>query len=223
MSLRSPRAGRLAAVLAAGVLATGALPGEGLVARPLWKQAAAAPCRLTLELAERDSVEIQRLPAPARLLGPLDAGRLRVVDADGRTRLSLATAPGQEPAVLRLEAPPGCDLEVTTSAGSVDARGPVEAPWRATSVTGNLTLWVEPSAGRSPDLAIELATSGEIAVDFSVEIDYRHHHEPAKRGSISLGTGSVPVRLESRQGAVRVLRSAPPAEPAIPSPSGGIP
>jgi hypothetical protein len=75
-------------------------------------------------------------------------------------------------------------------------------PFSAETVTGDITAVVDADA----NLTLRLATSGEITVDFPIDIDYRYLQEPAKHGRIVLGDGTTLVDLKSRQGTIRVLR-----------------
>lgn len=56
------------------------------------------------------------------------------------------------------------------------------------------------------DLTVTAATSGEISTDFSLQIDYRRSEEPSKMATAVLGKGTSSLRIESKQGRVRMLR-----------------
>jgi hypothetical protein len=53
---------------------------------------------------------------------------------------------------------------------------------------------------------VELATSGVISTDFSLEIEHRRFEEPAKIGRAVLGDGGPVLKLHSKQGRVQLLR-----------------
>lgn len=164
----------------------------------LWQAPATRECKIVLVFAD-GPVEVVR-GAPPRLLGDARRVSVAVTQRAGETLLTLTPAGSPGDAGVLLEAPVSCRLDVQTQ-------------------TGDITL----IADKDDHLGVELATSGEITVDFSITIDYHHHEEPAKRGLITTGpkdTGETPViRLSSRQGAIRVLRSRPRGafEPSTPS------
>ncbi len=108
---------------------------------------------------------------------------------------------------VELSVPAGCDVAVRTADGAVDvAVGPAAFPLAVDTVTGDVTAWVDPAAAAT----IVLATSGEITTDYTIEIDFRYHEEPAKYGRIVIGDGATgapaSIQLTSRRGAVSVLR-----------------
>lgn len=158
------------------------------------------PCRIRLESPSGD-LEVALVSGPPRLLGAAGAWRSQAGERDGATHL---VASPQTPAAsaLRLEVPPLCQLIVVTQRGNIEAAGLFASPLELETNSGNITLRV-PAAS---NLAVELATSGEITVDFSVSIDYRHHQEPSKQGRIVLGSAAGSVRLSSNTGSIRVLK-----------------
>ncbi|MBP9824522.1 MAG: hypothetical protein KBF21_09890, partial [Thermoanaerobaculia bacterium] len=119
-----------------------------------------------------------------------------------------AGASPESPPVL-LEVPAGCDLAIRTGAGAVEVRGSRLGRLAAESSTGGITLWVPPSV----EPAVEVATSGEITVDFSITIEYFRHQEPAKLGRIEPGASVSWAQLRSRQGSIRVLKGHPRHSP----------
>lgn len=196
----------VAPVLAALLTVAGT---SGVAARermePLWSAPVADTCTVSIT-HEQGSLRIERGRGRIRL----DAapGRWRVEggsDAEGRVRLSLQAVGSEapDPAPVRLRLPRDCALEVVTGAGSISITGRHRARMVATTRSGDIDLWVEPRSG----LDLSAATSGDLTVDFSVELDYLHHREPAKRGSLRIGSGGVDVALSSKRGAVRVLNS----------------
>lgn len=197
---------RVASVLGALLVAAGATPGAAAERlESLWSVRADRGCSVSIT-HEQGSLAIERARGRIRL----DAapGRWRVepaVDAEGGIRLSLKAAGAEAPdrAPVRLRVPSHCALEAKTEAGSISVSGRHRAPVAATSRTGDIEFRVEPRS----DLDVSAATSGDLTVDFSVELDYRHHREPAKHGSLRVGSGGVDVTLTSRRGAVRVLKA----------------
>lgn len=169
---------------------------------PLW-QGGEGECQLRLESPTGD-IEVAVASGRPRLVGDAAAWRLEASEVGGVTRLSASVVAPAAPLVrpLRLEAPGTCRLTVVTRQGNVQAVGAFLAPLELETDSGTLTLRVIAAS----DLAVELATSGEITVDFSVSIDYRHHREPAKHGRIVLGSASNSARLSSRVGTIRVLK-----------------
>ena len=69
---------------------------------------------------------------------------------------------------------------------------------------GDITLTASPRLNAD----VSLSTSGEITTDFSISIDRQPHEEPSKHGRITVGEGQVSIRLETRRGAISVLRAA---------------
>lgn len=144
----------------------------------------AETCRIALSTADA-AVEVRTVTdGPAVLLGDDARSSVSLSSEDGKeddtTRL---VATGDGPLVLRL--PPRCAVSVET-------------------VTGAVVYRAEPES----DATVFLATSGEITVDFSVEIEYRHHQEPSKYGQVTVGDGGTRVELTSRRGAVSILGAA---------------
>ncbi len=158
------------------------------------------PCRIRLDSPTGELTLAEGRGRP-RLLGIASVWSLKASEEDGATRLVASPqAPGA--IALRLEVPPSCQLIVVTQRGNIEAAGLFASPLELETGSGNITLRV-PAAS---DLAVELATSGEITVDFSVSIDYRHHQEPSKQGRIVLGSAAGSVRLSSNTGSIRVLK-----------------
>lgn len=184
----------------------------------LWELPATAPCRLSLVHPD-GAVEVVAGGTGARLLGEARRWQVAVAESGGASdpqlRLTvgrgiaaddpgdgpMAGAPADSRPVL-LEVPAECDLAIRTGAGAVEVRGSRLGRLAAESSTGDITLWVPPSVAP----AVELATSGEITIDFSIAIEYFRHQEPAKRGRIGAGAGAAWAQLASRQGSIRVLQ-----------------
>lgn len=166
---------------------------------PLWL-GSEGPCQIRLESPTGD-LEIALVTGRPRLLGAAAAWRVQASERDGATLLTASPA-APEVSLLRLEAPRSCRLTVVARRGNIEAVGSFEAPFELETDTGTITLRVEAAS----DLAVDLATSGEITVDFSVSIDYRHHQEPSKQGRIVLGSATSSVSLSSNTGSIRVLK-----------------
>lgn len=177
----------------------------------LWELPATAPCRLSLVHPD-GAVDVVVGGKGARLLGEAHRWQVAVAESGDPTaaqlRLTVRRGDGPEagaapdlPPVL-LEVPAGCDLAIQTGAGEVDVRGSQLGRLAAESATGDITLWVPPSV----EPAVEVATSGEITVDFSITIEYLRHQEPEKLGRIEPGAGASWAQLRSRQGSIRVLQ-----------------
>ena len=177
----------------------------------LWELPATAPCRLSLVHPE-GAVDVVVGGTAARLLGEARRWQVAVAESgdpkDSQLRLTVGRGDGpgagatpDSPPVL-LEVPAGCDLAIQTGAGEVDVRGLRLGRLAAESSTGAITLWVPPSV----EPAVEVATSGEITVDFSITIEYLRHQEPEKLGRIEPGAGASWAQLRSRQGSIRVLK-----------------
>jgi hypothetical protein len=106
------------------------------------------------------------------------------------------------------------DLQINAVAGNVQAktaRGRIEAtlstgvtsdPQTFSTVTGDIELWVWEDA----KLDIDLATTGEISTDFSIEIEHRRFEEPSKFGKAQLGGGGPALSLYSKKGRLKLLR-----------------
>lgn len=173
---------------------------------PLWQGARFGACSLELHF-EQGSLEVEPGRGRPRLEGPAASWQVEEVrDEDGHRRLHLKTPPSSEEnmsAPLRLALPARCAARLITTHGNVTAVAPPRAGLQAESVTGNLTLFL-PHDG---DYSVMAATSGDLTVDFDLELDYLRHAEPAKRGRLRLGAGTTGVTLESKRGAVRVLEA----------------
>ena len=125
----------------------------------------------------------------------------------GRFVLEVDELSGQPRGVAGIELPSACSVSVESGSGSVVIDGGEK--WLSYSVstaTGTITAYLDPGS----DTLVELATSGEITVDFSIRIERAYHQEPSKRGRVVIGNEGSPVnrrvRLTSRQGAISILR-----------------
>jgi hypothetical protein len=198
---------RLAALALAPVLAaTAAAPAiaaDGL----LWQAARpGADCRLRV-VHEQGALQVRPHRRTLRLVGAQADWQVEAsTDEAGGTTLRISprepTAAVADGAPLRLEAPARCRLALETGDGAIEVMAPLPG-LSASTRTGAIVQWLP---RRPPPLELVFETSGESVVDFSVEIDYRHGHEPAKRGIIRLGEGGAGISLHSRQGTIRVLR-----------------
>ena len=121
-----------------------------------------------------------------------------VVPAGSASALALTTTEG-DIEIIGATGP----IEVTSESGQITwAVGPDPHPATIKTATGHITLLVDPDAG----LVVDLATSGEITVDYSIVINYVYHQEPAKLGRVVIGDGLTSARVESRRGNVSILR-----------------
>jgi len=194
-----------AALLLALALARGAGAAGG-ESDLLWQLPAGEACRLRL-VNDAGAVEVLTGGTAARLLGVAGRTRAEATATEDAILLTVSAPPDAAPGESRviLEAPGACELFLRAGQGEIEVHGPRLGRLAAETTTGDITLWVGPSGG----VAAELATSGEITVDFSVTIDYFPHQEPAKHGKITTGVGASSARLTSLQGAIRVLRLRP--------------
>ena len=183
----------------------------------LWRAATDGDaCRLEL-VNELGGVRLGAAPPAESAAAVRGAPGLAIEPATGDDPPTLAvirTGPpagptADAPADVELLVPRGCEVAIRTTGGEVSleiARKALSAA--VETITGDITAWVDPAA----DAVISFATSGEITTDFSVEIDFRYHEEPAKHGQITPSsdspsqTGPKQVRLTSRRGAIRMLR-----------------
>ncbi|MCP3959329.1 MAG: DUF4097 domain-containing protein [bacterium] len=136
-----------------------------------------------------------------------DSGHVRVVRRPSAHRARVQPKEGPPPSGPRPQAGAKDMVLDLRSALPTD-----ESPVKVDTVTGDITVF----AGPDTSATISFATSGEITVDYPVEIEFRHRQEPAKHGLVVIGDGAEQVRLRSRQGSVSVLRrpaSEGPSEP----------
>jgi len=148
--------------------------------------------------------------------GPLPRADL-VLFVPGKTAVSVRTASG----LIEAKGLRG-DATLATERGGIIAKG-VRGSVCANSGTGPITAELETPPGgfqslesRTGDLTAylwedaavtaEAATSGEISTDFTLQVEYRRSEEPNKRAVAVLGAGTARLKLESRQGRVRLLR-----------------
>ena len=100
----------------------------------------------------------------------------------------------------------------------------VEGSVRAKSARGDLSVALETGATRESqdfttetgnievhlwedaDLAVRIATSGEISTDFSLQIEHLRGEEPGKRAVAVVGDGGPELILNSKRGRVSLLR-----------------
>ncbi len=157
------------------------------------------------------SMEIDHQPGrrPARrgvaVVGKGTTG-LRLISDGGRVRL-VRRPSAQEARAAGQEHHGGGDEKPPASATARDEPvyvelGPDTPPRNVETVTGDITVVVAPGV----DVTLRLATSGEMTVDFPIDVEHRHGQEPAKQGRMVVGDGTTFIDLKSRQGAIRVLR-----------------
>ncbi len=212
----------LALMLAAGTPAAGATASSATASSDeLWRGPAGEACQLLL-INEIGGVRVGAGPpgATAAVAGAPEL-MVGVKAQEGQTTLMVArradagdTAPGDTTSSdVELSVPPECRVAVRTKDGFVTAEiGPAAFQLMVKTVTGAITARVDPAATAT----VVLATSGEITTDYTIEIDFRYHQEPAKHGRVAIGSEAMgeatgaPTRihLRSRRGAVSVLRPA---------------
>jgi len=115
------------------------------------------------------------------------------------------------------------ELIASTTSGEIRIRG-VEGRVRAKSVRGRISVALENATTDQPQelttetgdieaylwedaaMRVEVATSGRISTDFSLEIEHRRFEEPGKRATAVVGPGGPKLTLSSKRGAVSLLR-----------------
>ena len=183
----------------AALLAT---QGAALAADPdlLWEGERSGTCHLSVRF-DQGRLEVDAGRGRPHLDGSAThwTTMSKATSAEGVTVLDLvATRPD---ATMRLSLPERCTAQFVAESGAITLNTVPASGVRAESVTGDIVLYVP----RKADLAVDAATSGNLSVDFDLDLDYLHHQEPSKRGHLRIGSGSAPVSLESKRGAVRVL------------------
>jgi len=118
------------------------------------------------------------------------------------------------------------DLDLKTVAGNIAARGtegtvqaetgegsietafaesaPPGSKQRLTTTTGNIVLGVTDQL----DAIVRMASSGQFATDYSIEVTRHPGAEPNKDARAMIGAPKAEVMLESRRGEIRLLRRA---------------
>lgn len=92
-----------------------------------------------------------------------------------------------------------------TGTGSIEASfesAPNGSQQRLATSTGNIVLAVDDRLGA----ALELATSGVFATEFSLEVEHLANQEPNKRAHTTIGGSDARITVESRRGEIRLLR-----------------
>jgi hypothetical protein len=96
-------------------------------------------------------------------------------------------------------------VNAKSSRGAISAAietGATEQPQSITTETGDIEVYLWEDAA----MEVQLATSGEISTDFTIEIEHRKFEEPGKYGRATIGKDGPPLVLESKRGRVRLLR-----------------
>lgn len=185
------------------LLVLASVPAAGATER-LWTNEAPEPCRIAVEHPIGD-LELRRVRGTPQVLGEHGQWVVATTSEDGVLRLRTTPADGTSGHVdgtpVRVEIPRNCELAVIGGAGRVELHGRHRASLTVETVTGEIVLWTEERA----DLRVTLRTSGEMGVDYSIDIEHLRHQEPDKRGEVVLGDGTIQVHLASKRGAVRVL------------------
>lgn len=96
-------------------------------------------------------------------------------------------------------------INAKTSRGAIEVTletGVTDAPQELSTLTGEIQVWV----GEDADMSVDVATSGEISTDFSMQIEHHRFEEPSKHAAAQVGRGGPRLTLRSKQGRVRLLR-----------------
>jgi hypothetical protein len=137
------------------------------------------PRGATLDVQTRDgSIEIKKLKAD--VVANSLKGDLKIVSVQGR-------------------------VQALTSRGRINATlatGVTQESQEFVTETGDVEVYV----GEDAHMSVNLATSGEICTDFSIDIEHRRFEEPSKHGVVTVGQGGSRLRLASKQGRVCLRR-----------------
>ena len=137
------------------------------------------PQGATLDVQTRDGqIEIKKLKADV-IVNSLK-GDLRITSVQGRVLAK--TSRGRISATL--------------------ATGVTDQSQEFVTETGDVEVYV----GEDADMSVNLATSGEICTDFSIDIEHRRFEEPNKHAVATVGQGGSRLRLASKQGRVCLRR-----------------
>ena len=96
-------------------------------------------------------------------------------------------------------------VQAQTGAGAIEAAfnaAPRGSRQRLATTTGNIVLAVDDRL----DAALELATSGVFATEFSLDVEQLANQEPNKRARATIGDDDAHITVESRRGEIRLLR-----------------
>jgi len=96
-------------------------------------------------------------------------------------------------------------VQAQTGAGAIEASftaAPKGSRQRLATTTGNIVLAVDDRL----DAALELATSGVFATEFSLDVEQLANQEPNKRARATIGDDDAHITVESRRGEIRLLR-----------------
>lgn len=96
-------------------------------------------------------------------------------------------------------------VQAQTGPGSIEASftaAPKGSRQRLATSTGNIVLAVDERL----DAALELATSGVFATEFSLDVEHLANQEPNKRARTTIGGDDAHITVESRRGEIRLLR-----------------
>lgn len=103
-------------------------------------------------------------------------------------------------------------VQAVTGAGNIEASfdaAPPDSKQRLQTTTGNIVLAIDDHL----DAALELATSGVFATEFSLDVERLPGQEPNKRARAVVGADEARVDIESRRGEIRLLRRSPFTSP----------
>jgi len=96
-------------------------------------------------------------------------------------------------------------VQAQTGVGAIEASfnaAPKASRQRLATSTGNIVLAIDDRL----DAALELATSGVFATEFSLDVERLANQEPNKRARTVIGDDDAHIIVESRRGEIRLLR-----------------
>lgn len=124
---------------------------------------------------------------------------LGAVEAKGvRSDMTVKTIVGD----IRLRSIKGA-VNASSERGSIAVTlesGLTAKPQRFTTTTGDIELYIWEDANYVADLA----TSGEIATDFSMTIEHKRFEEPSKYGRAAIGKDGSALTIRSKRGRVKL-------------------
>ena len=98
-------------------------------------------------------------------------------------------------------------LDLETGAGNIEAQlepAAAGSQQRIATSTGNIMLGLTEGL----NAALQLATSGVFATEFSVQVEGQSGQEPNKRGHVAIGKPDAQIEISSKRGEIRLLRRA---------------
>lgn len=178
----------------------------------VWRGPEGEPCHLML-INEFGGIHVNAsLPsASAPVLTGHSGMNFDSVTSDGQTTLTVTKPDDPDASDVELLAPAHCGVTARTTDGPVSVAAGSRIPsLTVATTTCNIALEIAPATTAE----ISLATSGEISTDYTIDIEYKYHEEPAKYGRVVTGSetggsaSDTPAKIELRslRGDVSVLR-----------------